>query len=244
MMRARNIKPGFFKNDVLAECDALARILFEGLWCLADREGRLEFHPKRIKAEILPYDDCDIIKLIEQLRERGFITVYTFDNEFYLDIPTFTRHQNCHIKEAESTIPAPCENDTCTVVAGPLTESRLLITDSPLPKSGAKKILPPGDFEQFWKIYPKKQAKGDAEKAWKKIKFNNDLLKTILGKIEQAKKSEDWIKNNGQYIPLPATWLNGKRWEDEIKTEGASNDSELSYMDKKILALREEGYEV
>ena len=53
-MRARNLKPGFFKNDALAECDPLARILFEGLWCMADREGRLECHPKRIKAEILP----------------------------------------------------------------------------------------------------------------------------------------------------------------------------------------------
>ena len=50
MARARNIKPGFFANENLAECDPLARLLFAGLWCLADREGRLEDRPKRIAA--------------------------------------------------------------------------------------------------------------------------------------------------------------------------------------------------
>ena len=51
MPRARNVKPGFFKNELLAECEPLARILFEGLWCEADREGRLEDRPRRLKAE-------------------------------------------------------------------------------------------------------------------------------------------------------------------------------------------------
>jgi hypothetical protein len=59
MARARNIKPGFFANDVLAEIDPLGRLLFAGLWTIADREGRLEDRIKKIKAQILPYDDCD-----------------------------------------------------------------------------------------------------------------------------------------------------------------------------------------
>ena len=60
MARSRNIKPGFFLNDDLAECEPLARLLFAGLWCIADREGRLEDRPKRIKIEVLPYDNCDV----------------------------------------------------------------------------------------------------------------------------------------------------------------------------------------
>jgi len=48
MARSRNIKPGFFRNEMLAECSPLARLLFAGLWCLADRFGRLEDRPKRI----------------------------------------------------------------------------------------------------------------------------------------------------------------------------------------------------
>ena len=62
-MRARNIKPGFFKNEALADCDLQARLLFVGLWCMADREGRMEYRPKRIKIEVLPYDNCNIEKL-------------------------------------------------------------------------------------------------------------------------------------------------------------------------------------
>lgn len=71
MARARNIKPGFFANEDLAECEPLARLLFAGLWCLADREGRLEDRPKRIRAELLPYDMCDADSLLNQLQARG-----------------------------------------------------------------------------------------------------------------------------------------------------------------------------
>ena len=73
MARARNIKPGFFANDTLAECSPLARLLFAGLWTIADRAGRLEDRPKRIKAALLPYDECDINDLLDQLVDRGFI---------------------------------------------------------------------------------------------------------------------------------------------------------------------------
>ena len=73
MPRARNIKPGFFKNDILAECNPLARILFAGLWCEADREGRLEDRPKRLKAEYLPYDQCDIGTLLDELEKHDFV---------------------------------------------------------------------------------------------------------------------------------------------------------------------------
>ena len=54
-MRARNLKPGLFKNEILGSADALLTILFEGLWCMADREGRLEDRPLRICAVIFPY---------------------------------------------------------------------------------------------------------------------------------------------------------------------------------------------
>ena len=66
-MRARNIKPGFFKNDTLAELDFAGRLLFIGLWGLADREGRLEDRPKKIKAEIFPYDDVAVDSFLGEL---------------------------------------------------------------------------------------------------------------------------------------------------------------------------------
>ena len=107
MARARNIKPGFFANEDLAECEPLARLLFAGLWCLADREGRLEDRPKRIRAELLPYDACDADDLLNQLQARGFILRYSHGEGRFIQVLKFDSHQNPHMKEAKSTIPAP-----------------------------------------------------------------------------------------------------------------------------------------
>ncbi|EMI4427822.1 hypothetical protein V6478_001175 [Providencia rettgeri] len=105
MARARNIKPGFFTNDDLAECEPLARILFVGLWTVADREGRLEDKPRKIKAMVLPYDDADCDKLLAQLHGKNFITRYAVDGNEFIQINNWKKHQNPHMKEAASEIP-------------------------------------------------------------------------------------------------------------------------------------------
>jgi hypothetical protein len=107
MARSRNIKPGFFLNDLLAEIDPLGRLLFAGLWTIADREGRIEDRSKRIKAEILPYDNCNVIELLDELNQRKFIMRYQVDGEKYIQIINWDKHQNPHVKEKSSTIPAP-----------------------------------------------------------------------------------------------------------------------------------------
>lgn len=106
-MRSRNLKPGFFKNEALAECSPLARLLFAGLWCLADREGRLEDRPKRIRAELLPYDDGSVEEILSELHEAGFILRYAAAGGRFIQVANFGKHQNPHCKEQASTIPAP-----------------------------------------------------------------------------------------------------------------------------------------
>lgn len=71
------------------------------------------------------------------------------------------------------------------------------------------------DFEIFWNKYPKKQAKSKAKQTWLKIKPDNALLKKILQKIELFKQTDQWQKEGGQFIPMPSSWLNQERWEDE-----------------------------
>ncbi|MDE9545266.1 hypothetical protein [Xenorhabdus bovienii] len=105
MARSRNIKPGFFTNDDLAECEPLARLLFAGLWTIADREGRLEDKPRKIKAMILPYDDADCNDLLEQLHKKNFITRYAVDGNEFIQINNWKKHQNPHCKEAATEIP-------------------------------------------------------------------------------------------------------------------------------------------
>ena len=75
-----------------------------------------------------------------------------------------------------------------------------------------KDIVP--EFESFWDAYPKKRNKPDAIKVWRKMK---PPLDEVLSSIEKYKQSSEWTKDNGQYIPYPATWLRGRRWEDEVE---------------------------
>ena len=117
MARARNVKPSFFTNDTLAELPALARLLFIGLWTLADREGRLEDRPKKIKAEVLPYDDCDADALLGALHGRGFILRYQVQEGRFIQVVKFARHQNPHVREPASAIPEPVQDGTSTVPA-------------------------------------------------------------------------------------------------------------------------------
>lgn len=106
-MRIRSIKPEFFKDEDLAELTPLARLLFQGLWCMADREGRLEDRPRRIKAEILPYDECDIEALLGSLSKAGFINRYSKGSVKCIQIKSFLRHQIPNRDEAQSELPSP-----------------------------------------------------------------------------------------------------------------------------------------
>lgn len=74
------------------------------------------------------------------------------------------------------------------------------------------------DFESFWQAYPKKVSKKTAKAAWKKIKPSAELHRRILGAIDAAKKTEQWAKDGGRFIPYPATWLNQGRWDYEWGT--------------------------
>jgi len=85
-----------------------------------------------------------------------------------------------------------------------------------------KEVSSSKNFELFWKSYPKHKSRGQAEKAFSKANPDEQLLATMLATIERAKKSADWQKEDGRYIPHPATWLNAKGWEDEFPMEGGS----------------------
>ena len=76
-------------------------------------------------------------------------------------------------------------------------------------------------FASFWSVYPKKKNKGQAEKAFAKVKPDNELLQTILNAVEGARQGADWLKSDGKFVPYPATWLLAKGWEDGDNGGGA-----------------------
>ena len=148
MARSRNIKPAFFNNDELAELDPLARILFIGMWTIADFEGKFEWRSKRVKAQLLPYDDCDIEALAINLDKSGFIRFYSDGEKMYVKVVNFSIHQNPHKNEREkgSEIPEYCKEYRQAVVLKDLTinpdKSRLKRSESASDPADSLNLIP------------------------------------------------------------------------------------------------------
>lgn len=75
------------------------------------------------------------------------------------------------------------------------------------------------NFEKFWKAYPKKTDKAKALKWFEKNKPDDNLVNFMIKQVNRFKDTQEWKKSNGQFIPYPTTWLNGRRWEDEFETD-------------------------
>lgn len=80
-------------------------------------------------------------------------------------------------------------------------------------------------FEAFWKEYPRKIGKKYAERMWKRLKVDDALFEIIMKALENHKKSLQWTKDKGQFIPNPSTWINQERWNDEVELPGNIKNS-------------------
>ena len=83
------------------------------------------------------------------------------------------------------------------------------------------KPIPVEGFEKFWSAYPRKTAKAEAVKSFTKIAPDDETLERMLAAVNRSKQSTDWLKDNGQFVPFPSTWLNQRRWEDESEMESS-----------------------
>lgn len=248
MSRARNLKPAFFRNEDLAELPFEYRLLFQGLWCLADREGRLEYRPKRIKAEVFPYDDVDVIKGLNELARLGFIELYPSDQIQYIQVVAFLKHQNPHCKESASTIPAPCEHSASPKNTGTSPADSLNpITESLNPMQGDARPVPSSSavvIDAYHAALPKCQ----------RIAVPNPKrLKRIAAAVKLAKQvcaAQGWDYDAaefwGAYFAECATdpWMRGEvphpkspSWKQNLDVLLAE-DRFAGIMDKAIAAMR------
>jgi hypothetical protein len=105
---------------------------------------------------------------------------------------------------------------------------------NPNPKKREKKVHvspdgeTPADFLEFWGLYPRKEAKKDALKAWRQVHPENGTLEAILANVGTRKQSDDWMKDGGRYVPLPASYLRGQRWEDQAVVSRGVSSAPLS----------------
>lgn len=222
MPRIRYLKPEFFSDEGLAELKFETRIAYAGLWCFADKEGRLEDRPKYLKVMIFPYDNIDMGKQLEILScvkngsQCSFIQRYQVDDLKLIQIVKWHKHQSPHHTEKESIFPpAPPYKDKDKdkeKAAQSELEVKERIFNVPLTVKHKKN----NDFEVFYKNYPVRIGKERARKVWDKIN-NLPPLNVLICTINTQKKWRE--EANGEFRPEwkhPATWLNAKGWEDEI----------------------------
>ena len=108
--RSRILKEGFFTNEILCALPPLTRLLFAGLWTIADRDGRLEDRPERIRHELLGYDkEADIDAMLNDLHRTRFIFRYAVNTERFIEIVAWRKHQHPHQRETKSVIPPSTE---------------------------------------------------------------------------------------------------------------------------------------
>lgn len=188
--RSRTLRPGFFMNEILADLSYAARLLFAGLWTVADKEGRLEDRPKQIKAYVFPYGKENVDKLLTELYESDFVLRYAVNGTKYIQVNKFSEHQNIHSHEAESVIPdPPLHVDTC------IDNSGLVKTDHTCPVGRGRD-----------------KGRGEGSSRGKDIK--SELYAKILADLNEKAKKEFSPKTDPTCKLIEARLREGKTFED------------------------------
>lgn len=219
MARARNIKPGLMENELLADLSHGHRLLFIYLWMLADRDGRVEDRPKRIKGQAFPYDDeMDIDGMLSDLSRAGFILRYECAGVSAIQVLNFAKHQTPHIREKASALPAPClehaEVVASTILGSAEASPRSpdsLIEDSLIPDSliGDADQKPIGDSDES-------PAEDDADQpgnqqAAKPAKAYSDEFEAFWREYPRRHRAS----------PKPEAW---KKWQARLKAGVSPED--------------------
>ena len=218
MARSRNIKPGFFSNDELVELPFEARLLFIGLWTIADRAGRLLDRPKKVKMDIFPGDDVNCEECLMKLATSGFILRYEARGIKAIQIVNWDKHQNPHVKEVQSRIPAPVEHQTGKVQApetpgraGLIPESGFQIPNSGFPPASqaAAVEIRHDDFDKVWSAYPKRPGanRADSLKSWNNSIKNGAAADEIIAGVLRYAAYVSAKKIEPQFIKQPARFF-------------------------------------
>lgn len=163
---------------------------------------------------------------VDELAAGGLIKFYEHGGRRYVMSPTWQKYQR--LRARDSQFPEPL----CFVGGGhraatcPPDDGQVAVISPPSAAGVGDGIgvgngdgdgprpTPLEGFEVFWNSYPKKKNKGDAEKAWLALRPRPDLRSRILEALTVQRESRDWLKDGGKWVPYPASWLRGKRWED------------------------------
>ncbi len=184
-----------------------ALVTFQQFLILADRFGDVDIHPEVIsRRTLIPMDV--ITKGIEELskpdpysrdpsEEGRRLVLLSSTRDWGWHIVNYTKYSQIRSAEERRAQRAQHYEDTKAKDVDTATQQR---------------------FERFWNSYPRKVSKQHALKSWLKVAPDESLANTIITALNEQKESPQWLKENGQFIPHPTTWLNQRRWEN-VATE-------------------------
>lgn len=196
-----------------------AQALYPMLVANADDFGRQAGDAFTVKMAVFPSSprkEEEFAAVLTAMCRAGLVQLYDTPKGQVLQIVKFDEHQPGLSKRTESKFDEPPVNFTGlpgNSKAIELNRTELNLTE---PKGTALRAGLDG-FESFWAIYPRKKSRAAAEKAWLKVAPDSGLAQRILDAVAAQRKSPEWTKDGGQFVPHAATWLNGRRWEDEVE---------------------------
>lgn len=201
--RIRSIKPEFFTDEEISDLPPITRLAFIGLWCHADKAGRLEDRVKRLKALILPYDNVNMDKILSELAAEKFILRYRANGKRLIQVRSFEKHQKPHHTEKESELPglsgAELDNGEITVTA-PTGEGKG-------EGNGTCSVTPP-DWEIWLRTellpeYPshRRVQIPTAERELKRMRPDEEKRAQILAALRAWKASPTWAEEDGRFVP-------------------------------------------
>ena len=258
-MPNRIIKESICTSDTIDGLSWFEEVFFYRLMVNVDDYGRFDARPAILKARLFPLKANVTEKNVEQALNRlataGLVSTYTVEDKPILQLLTWEKHQQ--IRNSKSKYPGPEKADLKSIeincnqlksdeINCPRNPIQSNPNPNPNPTRGRASAAKPLDplFDQFWAAYPKKVAKEPAKKAFLKHKPDQALLDKMLDALQRYKRTDQWTRDGGQFIPNPATWLNQKRWEDELpkpfigkKTVFQAYDQEQSEQDSVSVDL-------
>lgn len=220
-MPNRILKESICASDSIDQLSWFEEVLFYRLIVNCDDFGRYDGRPAIIKNRLFPLKENLTLKnvsaAINKLASAGLVVLYEFEGKPFLCLPTWNEHQSVRAKR--SKYPAPEDGvKTSEIICKQMQADVPVIQSNTKSNTKSNSISESNTnataFERFWSVYPKKVGKQAALSAYKKVKVPVD---TLIAAVEAQKASKQWTKDNGQYIPNPATWLNQGRWEDVLE---------------------------
>lgn len=207
----------------LAIATPFTALLFTWLVPHCDDGGNMNRDAHTVKMKVVPGRPETIPEVEASLKEMeklALIDTYEVEGEQYLHIIHWGDHQTLRLDRATWEFPAYPKAEQ---PSGNHSESTRqprgagLATEGKISKGKVSKEITLLGFDTFWSAYPRKTSKKTAMRSWARINPNEQLRAKIMAAVAEHSKSEQWQKDEGRFIPHPATWLNQERWEDELK---------------------------